>query len=97
LFDVMVLPAPVEARQGLAGRRLDARGRGESRQELPIALAGVPPHDAAHRALASSVVASMATVRPFSSPAATRRSCTHVKTARWVSTSISRRVREIVE
>jgi hypothetical protein len=48
-------------------------------------------------AFASSVVASIATVRPWSNPAVTRRSCTHVKTARWVSTSINRRVREIVE
>ncbi len=44
-----LLPAPVQARQGLAGRRLDPRGRGETRQELLVALAGVPPHDAPHR------------------------------------------------
>jgi hypothetical protein len=48
-------------------------------------------------ALASSVVASIATVRPFNKPAVARRSCTHVKTARCVSTAINRRVREIVE
>ena len=48
-------------------------------------------------ALASSVVESIATVRPFSSSAAANRCCTHVKIARCVSTSINRRVREIVE
>jgi hypothetical protein len=48
-------------------------------------------------ALASKVVASIATVRPGKRPAATRRCWTHVNTARCVSTSISRRVREIVE
>ena len=44
-----LLPPPIQARQGLAGRRLDARGRREPRQELLVALPGVPPHDAAHR------------------------------------------------
>jgi hypothetical protein len=48
-------------------------------------------------ALASNVVASIAMVRPLSSPAAAKRSWTQVKTARWVSTAIKRRVREIVE
>jgi hypothetical protein len=48
-------------------------------------------------AFASSVVASMATVFPLSNPASTSRCCTHVKTARWLSRSMARRVREIVE
>ena len=48
-------------------------------------------------AFASRVVASIAPVRPVSSSAATKRSCTQVKTARWVSTSLNRRVRESVE
>jgi hypothetical protein len=48
-------------------------------------------------ALASSVVASMAIVLPLRSPTSTSRCCTQVKTARCVSTSIRRRVREIVE
>src|SRR3984893_6811826 len=48
-------------------------------------------------ALASSVVASIATVFPLSNPASTRRCCTQVNTTRCVSRSISRRVREIVE
>ena len=43
------------------------------------------------------VVASIATVFPLSNPASTSRCCTHVKMARCVSTSIRRRVREIVE
>ena len=48
-------------------------------------------------AFASSVVASIAIVFPLSNPASTSRTCTHVKTARCVSRSIRRRVREIVE
>jgi hypothetical protein len=48
-------------------------------------------------AFASSVVASTATVLPLSKPAATSRCCTQVKTARWLSRSMARRVREIVE
>ena len=48
-------------------------------------------------AFASSVVASIPIVAPLSTPDATRRCCTQVNTARCVSTSISRRVREIVE
>jgi hypothetical protein len=42
-------------------------------------------------------VVTCATVRPFSKPASTSRSWTHVKTARCVSSAIRRRVREIVE
>src|SRR5712671_2771883 len=45
-------------------------------------------------AFASSVVASTATVLPLSNPAAASRCCTHVKTARWLSRSMARRVRE---
>ena len=45
-------------------------------------------------AFASSVVASRPTVFPRTSPASTSRSNTHVKTETWVSTSISRRVRD---
>jgi hypothetical protein len=45
-------------------------------------------------AFASSVVASMPTVRPFTKPASARRCSLHVKTAACVSRSISRRVRE---
>src|SRR3989442_1703847 len=45
----------------------------------------------------ASVVASIGTARPLSSPAGTKRSCTQVNAARWVSTAINRRVREIVE
>ena len=48
-------------------------------------------------ALASKVVASIATVRPVSSPAAANWVCTHVNTARCVSTAMSRRVRDNVE
>src|SRR4051812_40510768 len=48
-------------------------------------------------ALASSVVASMPIVVPLTSPASANCCRTQVKTARWVSRSISRRVREIVE
>ena len=48
-------------------------------------------------AFASSVVASMPTVFPRTSPASTSRSNTHVKTDTWVSTFISRRVRDNVE
>ena len=48
-------------------------------------------------AFASSVVASMPTVLPRTSPASASRSNTHVKTDTCVSTSISRRVRDNVE
>ena len=48
-------------------------------------------------AFASSVVASMATLWPWTNPASATRCKTHVKTARCVSRSIKRRVREIVE
>ncbi len=48
-------------------------------------------------AFASSVVASMPTVSPFSKPASATRCNTHVKTASCVPTSIRRRVRETVE
>lgn len=48
-------------------------------------------------ALASRVVASMPIVLPFTKPAVRRHCSTQVKTARCVSKSINRRVREIVE
>jgi len=48
-------------------------------------------------AFASSVVASMPTVFPFTRPASARRCSIQVKTASCVSRSIKRRVREIVE
>jgi hypothetical protein len=48
-------------------------------------------------ALASSIVASMPIVVPLTNPASASRCKTHVKTARCVSRSIRRRVREIVE
>jgi hypothetical protein len=48
-------------------------------------------------ALAPSVVASTPIVLPLTKPAVLRHSSTQVKTARWVSRSINRRVREIVE
>ena len=48
-------------------------------------------------AFASSVVASIPIVAPVSSPDVARRCCTQVNTARCVSTSIKRRVREMVE
>jgi len=48
-------------------------------------------------AFASSVVASMPIVFPFTKPAVLRHCRTQVKTARCVSRSINRRVREIVE
>ena len=48
-------------------------------------------------AFASSVVASMPIVLPRSRPLAPIRFSTQSKTASWVATSISRRVREIVE
>jgi hypothetical protein len=43
------------------------------------------------------MVASTVTVLPLSKPAATSRCGTHLKTARWRSRSMTRRVREIVE
>ena len=46
---------------------------------------------------ASSVVASLAIVFPLRRPVCARRSWIQVNTSRWVSKSISRRVREIVE
>jgi hypothetical protein len=48
-------------------------------------------------ALASSVVASMPTVVPWTRPASASRCNIQVKTASCVSRSIKRRVREIVE
>ena len=45
----LLLPLPIQPRQVLARRRLDARRLGEARQKLLIALAGVAPHDAPHR------------------------------------------------
>jgi hypothetical protein len=48
-------------------------------------------------AFASSVVASIASVFPLTSPAIPRHCNTHVNTNRWVSKSINRRVRDIVE
>jgi hypothetical protein len=48
-------------------------------------------------ALASSVVASMPIVFPFTKPAVPRHCSTQVNTARCVSRAIRRRVREIVE
>jgi hypothetical protein len=48
-------------------------------------------------AFASRVVASIPTVFPCNRFASTNRCWTHVKTVRCVSTSINRRVREIVE
>ena len=48
-------------------------------------------------ALASRVVPSMPTVFPFSSPFSANNPRIHRNTAWWVSTSINRRVREIVE
>ena len=45
----LLLPLPIEPRQVLARRRLDARGLRELRQKLLIALARVAPHDAAQR------------------------------------------------
>ena len=48
-------------------------------------------------AFASSVVASIAIVFPLRRPVCARRSWIQVNTSRWVSKSISRRVREIVE
>jgi hypothetical protein len=48
-------------------------------------------------ALASSVVASMPTVFPLTKPASASRCSIQAKTASCVSTSIKRRVREIVE
>src|SRR3989454_265587 len=44
-----LLPAPIKARERLAGRGLNARLGREPRQEFLVALAGVAPHDAAHR------------------------------------------------
>ena len=46
---------------------------------------------------AKEATSSIPIVFPLSNCASTSRSCTHVKTARWVSRSIRRRVREIVE
>jgi hypothetical protein len=43
----LVLPLPIHPRQISARRRLDARRLRELRQEVLIALTGVPPHDAA--------------------------------------------------
>src|SRR5213594_3965410 len=48
-------------------------------------------------AFASSVVASIPSVCPLSSPFSASTPNTQVNTSRWVSTSINRRVREIVE
>ena len=48
-------------------------------------------------AFASNVVASTPIVWPFTKPTVASRSSTQVKTSRWVSTGINRRVREIVE
>jgi hypothetical protein len=67
----------------------------ERRQKLLIALAAVAPGDIPQRRLASSVVASTPIVFPLTKPAALRHCSTHVKAARCVSRSISRRVREI--
>ena len=93
-----LLPPSVEPRQGLARRRLDARLR-------PRAASGTPGSSrpcraarccASRRWLPASWRRSRGS-RPLSSPAVDQALSTHVKTARWVSTSISRRVREIVE
>ena len=45
----LLLALPIEPRQVLARRRLDARRLREPRQKLLIALPGVAPHDAPHR------------------------------------------------
>ena len=44
-----LLAPAVEPGQRLARRRLEARGRGQPREELLVTLTGIPPHDAAHR------------------------------------------------
>jgi hypothetical protein len=48
-------------------------------------------------AFAFNVVASMPIVLPLTNPASASRCRIHVNTASWVSMSIKRRVREIVE
>ena len=49
VFEVFLLPLPIQSRQSLARGRLDPRGRRETRQKRLVALAGVPADDAAHR------------------------------------------------
>ena len=92
-----LLAASVDPRQIRPRRRADPGRLRERRQKLLVALARVAPDDAAQATLASSVVPSRPSVVPFSSFAAARHSSTHTNTAWWVSRSMRRRVREIVE
>src|SRR5207245_10068807 len=93
----LVLAFPIDPRQVGTRRRPNARRLGKIRQKLLVALAAVSPYDAAQRRVRSSVVASTPIVLPFTKPAVLRHCNTQVKTARCVSRSIKRRVREMVE
>ena len=93
----LLLPLPVEPRQILARRRLDARGLRQRRQKILIAFARVPPDDAAQGRVRFQRRGVHADRRALQQLRRREALSTHTKTAWWVSRSIRRRVREIVE
>ena len=98
LVRALLLPLPIEPRQVRARRRLDARGLAPASSGTP--RSSRPCRAARCCAAPRSPPASSRRCRsscPSPSRPSARRCRTHVKTARCVSRSISRRVREIVE
>ena len=98
LVRALLRPAPIQPRQRRARRRANSRRLRQTRQVLLVRLARVAPHDAPHRRVRlqrrpvhqQRLALHQAALAP-DAPS------TQVNTSRCVSTSISRRVREIVE
>jgi hypothetical protein len=90
----LLLPLAVQLCQLFAGWRLDTRFFRQTFQKFVITLTVIFADDERSAALASSVVPSTETVLPFSSPSSASIPSSHRKTLRYVSTSISLRVRK---
>jgi hypothetical protein len=92
-----LLPFPVQTSQLLARRRVDARCLRERGQERLIALPGVAPHDTAQRRVRLERGGVNGECLALEQSRRHQPLLHHVKTARWLSRSMARRVREIVE